>query len=171
MVSPFALQTLVGLATIYTPGDGHTGSIRADGRPFRRGDFHIAHRTLPLGTIGRLCLARTNRCVEVAVRDRGPWGEIIDCNRRRPSRARRITWQSKCWWWRASVKPSPGWRWRGEFDLTLPVARALKARAWDEVMWTSLNAVKSINLWTTKQNARLAYAFWYGRNSSISRRN
>jgi len=131
-----------GKATSYYPGDGHCGETRADGRPFTALDAHIAHRRLPLGTEGFLCNARTGLCVETHVRDRGPWGAIHPCveggPQTRGSRLappRRYQRGKVCFWWQAQIKLKPGWKRRGEFDLTRPVAEAIGHRPFDKVVF------------------------------------
>lgn len=131
--------TVSGRATIYWPGDGYNAGERADGKRFRRRDFHIAHRWLPLGTRGWLCGRRG--CAPVVVRDRGPYGvlqrcprEAAACERRRgTAQCRRIIWERSCHLWMAQTRRRVGWRYRGEFDLTRPVARALGHRAFERL--------------------------------------
>lgn len=101
-----------GPATIYFPGDGMCGAERADGKRFTIKDTHIAHRTLPLGTVGFLCGRRG--CVLTSVQDRGPFGQL---NVKRK--------------WRARVRLSRGWRWRGEFDVTRPAAKVIRHRGFE----------------------------------------
>lgn len=131
-----ALHRVSGRATVYYPGDGHCGSERADGKRFRPTDAHIAHRSLPLGTRGRLCSLRTGRCIETVVRDRGPFGAKRPCRAGPPAgRARLARWGRVCYWWQMQIKLQPGWERRGEFDLTRPVARAIGHRAFDRVVF------------------------------------
>jgi hypothetical protein len=63
-----------GLASVYWPGDGHCGAVRADGERFSKDDFHLASRTLPLLEEVLVCNQRTARCVKAPVLDRGPYG-------------------------------------------------------------------------------------------------
>jgi hypothetical protein len=109
----------IGPATVYWPGDGHCGDIRADGRRFKKDDSHIAHRKIPLGTIGYLCSLREKACTKTTVLDRGPFGAI-----------RRGTGQYK-----VLVRGRKGWDYRGEFDITYRVAKAIKHRSWDVVIF------------------------------------
>lgn len=102
----------VGPATMYWPRDGHCGTERADGKRFTSKDSHIAHRTLPLGTVGFLCGRRG--CVLTSVQDRGPFGQL-DARKR----------------WRARTRLAKGWRWRGEFDVTRPAGRAIRHRGFE----------------------------------------
>lgn len=130
---------LVGLATSYWPGDGLNAGICANGKPFTHADWHVAHRSLPLGTRGTLCNLRTGMCVPTVVADRGPFGCIRRCETMIPEearrlKARRIKWKKKCHWWKACVGRIDGdWKYRGKFDLTQPVADAIGHRQFDEV--------------------------------------
>jgi hypothetical protein len=126
----------VGAATVYWPGDGQCGNERADGRSFDATDDHIAHRSLPIGTAGWLCSKRTGLCRWTQVRDRGPFGQIRPCDEESSGRiVRWVPWSKRkgCWRWRVHTRPRPGWRYRGEFDLTRPVARAVGHRAFEQV--------------------------------------
>lgn len=129
----------VGPATVYRPGDGFSGSRKADGTLFRRSDRHIAHRWLPLHIKGILCNERTRRCVRTYVADRGPFGALLPCDRKpdkaKRRRARRIHWRGRCYWWQAQTKLAEGWRYRGKFDLSEKVARAIGHRAFDRVVF------------------------------------
>lgn len=121
-----AVGVLVGLATIYFPGDHHNSGIRADGRPLGVNDHHIAHRALPLGTPGLLCSSRTGWCTFVTVRDRGPYGVLRPCrNGSDGQQAKRIRWKRRCHFWAVQARRRKGWTYRGEFDLTRSVARAV----------------------------------------------
>lgn len=145
---------ITGRATTYWPNDGHCGPRLADGARFHRESRHIAHRTLPLGTTGHLCSIRTGLCVLVSVRDRGPFGASIPCSaaNRDPSKLRfrtrvghkprLVRWGKRrdgsyrvCYWWQAQIKLKSGWRRRGEFDLTRPVAKAIGHRAFGQVVF------------------------------------
>lgn len=126
----------VGAATIYWPGDGSCGIEKADGSRFDATDDHIAHRALPLGTAGWLCSQKKGLCVWVEVRDRGPWGAVKACTETKEGRVVKwVPWSRKkgCWRWRVHTKRKTGWRYRGEFDLTRPVAQALHHRAFESV--------------------------------------
>lgn len=130
----------IGVATIYYPGDGHSGRIKADGSAFKKTDSHIAHRTLPLGTSGYLCSIRTGRCVHTRVQDRGPFGATLPCNKD-PSNAKGIgkprlaKWGRVCYWLQTQVHLQRGWRRRGQFDLTRPVARAIGHKPFERVVF------------------------------------
>jgi hypothetical protein len=129
-----------GKATIYYPGDGHCGTIKANGKTFKRTDSHIAHRWLPLGTSGVLCNLRTKRCTRTIVEDRGPWGAVIPCARYKKdptSRfpARKIGRGKRCRVWQTQIKLKDGWSRRGSFDITVPVAKAIHHQAWDTVVF------------------------------------
>lgn len=65
-----ASKPIVGLASWY--GKAHQGKKMANGRPFDRLLLTAAHRTYRFGTLLRVCLAKTGRCVTVEVTDRGP---------------------------------------------------------------------------------------------------
>jgi hypothetical protein len=138
----------VGRATVYHPGDGNCGGFRADGKPFTKEDDHIAHRFLPLHTSGVLCNLRTRRCVRTTVRDRGPFGAILPCSKD-PSAAkgigkpRKIRWMNKCWWYHVQTRLQDGWSYRGTFDLTKPVARAIGHQAFDRVVYVFSSKVRT----------------------------
>ena len=70
------VRVLVGLAGVYTPGDGYTPThgIRADGRRYDPNELAVAMRHVPLGTRVRICRDRpAGPCVRAVVRDRGPY--------------------------------------------------------------------------------------------------
>lgn len=125
-----------GLATIYWPGDRNCGTEKADGSRFRKSDRHIAHRRLPLGTEGLLCSVPSGRCIWTIVSDRGPFGAVQRCSAKGAAAGRKIKWQGKCHRWQAQPgRLRPGWSYRGEFDLTVPVARAIGHRPFDRVVF------------------------------------
>jgi len=134
-----------GKATIYWPGDGHCGSHKADGSKFTKKDKHIAHRYIPIGTKGIICNLRTQRCVSTIVKDRGPFGAIRSCKHGKPKphivdgkifRARRITWRRNCYYWQAQPYfLKDGFKYRGKFDITKPVANAIRHRQFDKVVF------------------------------------
>lgn len=74
-----------GIASVY----GY-GPLTANGERFNPHAMTAAHRTLPFGTLARVCLARRARksaggtrepfCIQVRINDRGPFvrGRIID---------------------------------------------------------------------------------------------
>jgi hypothetical protein len=125
------LQIVAGLATMYYPGDGHCGNTRADGKPFTATDNHIAHRTIPLGTKGTLCNLRTLRCTYTVVRDRGPFGAIRKCKN-----GRRLGGVKGLWCYRVAVRDlQSNERYRGEFDVTKPVARAIRMQPFDKLVF------------------------------------
>ena len=128
--------SVTGRATVYWPGDGFCGKWRADGGIFRATDDHIAHRTLPLGTFGALCNLRTRECTYTTVRDRGPYGAMRNCqfDEPVPPKTRRLK-SRRCRLWQVQIKLKEGWRRRGEFDLTKPVAEAINHRAFDKVVF------------------------------------
>jgi rare lipoprotein A len=65
-----ASRPIVGLASWY--GKQHHGRKMANGRVFDRFLLTAAHRTYAFGTLLRVCLIKTGKCVEVEVTDRGP---------------------------------------------------------------------------------------------------
>lgn len=153
------LQIENGRATIYYPGDGHCGKERADGKSFKKVDNHIAHRFLPLHTSGVLCNFRTRRCTRTTVRDRGNFGSLLPCNkakknskRLRPHRwngktfhVKKIRWRGRCYWYQ--VQPGllrKGWEYRGTFDLTIPVARAIGHRAFEQAIFIYTKRTKKL---------------------------
>jgi hypothetical protein len=132
------VRVATGVASVYWPGDGHSGRRRADGRVFRRADRHVAHRRLPLGTRGVLCLARTGRCVMTRIHDRGPFGAVGSCpdDGTTPRGARRIrARRGGCQLWQAQRRLQAGWRYRGEFDVTRPVAEELRLHHGERVLF------------------------------------
>jgi hypothetical protein len=129
-----------GLATIYYPKDGYCGSEKADGTAFTEKDKHIAHRRIPLGTKGMLCNVRTNKCVYTTIQDRGPFGSIKSCSKKHvgvthSSKAKQITWNNGCYLWEAQIKLKKGWQYRGDFDLTKSVAKAIDHQSFDKVIF------------------------------------
>ena len=129
-----------GVATVYYPGDGNCGRIKADGSRFRKTDSHIAHRTLPLGTSGYVCSIRTGLCVYTRVQDRGPYGATLPCNKRltktkgigKPKLAK---WGRVCYWLQTQVHLQRGWKYRGSFDLTRPVSKAIGHKPFERVVF------------------------------------
>ena len=137
-----------GRATIYWPKDGHSGKFKANGKRFKVEDAHIAHRRLPLGTRGIICNNRSKRCVTTVVHDRGPYGAIISCSKHvgKPAvyvayngkrfEARKINWKKSCVWWQAQPgKLIVGWSRRGNFDITRSVAKGIRHRPFDKVIF------------------------------------
>ena len=70
-----------GTASWYGP-DFH-GKRTANGETYDMDGMTAAHKTLPLGTLVRVCNLENNKEVEVRINDRGPfvWGRIIDLSR------------------------------------------------------------------------------------------
>jgi rare lipoprotein A len=73
-------------ASIYGGRDGFCGRRTASGERFNCAALTAANRTLPFGTLVRVC---RGRCVTVRINDRGPWvrGRDIDLS---PAAARAI---------------------------------------------------------------------------------
>jgi rare lipoprotein A len=74
------------MASIYGERDGLCGHRTANGERLNCSAMTAAHRTLPFGTLVRVC---HNGCVTVRINDRGPWvrGRHIDLS---PAAARTI---------------------------------------------------------------------------------
>jgi peptidoglycan lytic transglycosylase len=74
------------VASIYGGSDGLCGSRTANGERLNCAAMTAAHRTLPFGTLVRVC---HNGCVVVRINDRGPFvqGRHIDLS---PAAARAI---------------------------------------------------------------------------------
>lgn len=104
---------ICGLATYYSTGDKYTPNhgVMANGEKFNSENYTIAHRILKLGTNGLLCNHRTRRCVGVRIADRGPYGAVMGSE------------------WEVQRVLKSGWKYRGEFDVTPAVYKALKIRA------------------------------------------
>lgn len=62
-----------GVASWY--GGKFQGKTMANGQPFDKNKFTVANKTLPFGSVVRLCM---KKCVEVTVTDRGPFIEGRD---------------------------------------------------------------------------------------------
>lgn len=136
----------VGRATVYWPGDGHSGAKKANGGSFTDEDYHIAHRSLPLGTVGVLCSFTGRRCTVVTVQDRGPYGAVTKCcnvHKLKKSRYRiHYFWQKgKCVAWQVQIRLRRGWKRRGDFDLTKPVAKQIGHTAFDYVVFVPIDNV------------------------------
>lgn len=147
------LRVTSGKATIYWTANAGKHIASCNGKdpktkqpPCRRCFFdeqsHIAHRTIPLGTPGLLCSLRTGRCVRTHVRDRGPFGATLSCQKD-PSKAKGLglprkvkNKRKRClYWWHTQIRLQSGWKRRGSFDLTRPVARALGHQQFDTVVF------------------------------------
>jgi rare lipoprotein A len=65
------------VASVYGGADGHCGSRTADGERVNCAEMTAAHRTLPLGSMVKVC---HHGCVVVRINDRGPFvrGRQID---------------------------------------------------------------------------------------------
>lgn len=124
-----------GIASYYYPNDGHCGPLRADGRPFRSTDKHIAHRSLPLGLPVLVENLTNGVLVATTVRDRGPFGFCVHRTRRAPRcppkpppLARALPCpETHRWVIRTRLRRRECGYYRGIIDLTLPVARSLQA--------------------------------------------
>jgi len=107
-------STAAGPLSIYAPNDGHNSGQLACGGTFARGQRHIAHRRWRKLGCGRPVLVvskSTGRYAMATVRDAGPFGvvEVLPKSVKRKPR-----WKV----WTRSLKAPPGWRWRGEVDLS-----------------------------------------------------
>lgn len=98
-----------GVASVHWPGDGMSGNFRADGKFFTNEQCHIAHRTIPLNSIVKVCSIKTKKCIVTAVMDRGPFGSC----------SKKLSNGYKCEGkWKIKLKrKSPG-TWRGIADLS-----------------------------------------------------
>jgi len=101
-----------GLTSVYFPGDGHSGTHRADGKRFTVTQCHIAHRHWPLGSLVRVCSQMTKRCVFSHVRDRGPFGACDHKGINPKTLACRGKWLLK-------IRHQDPGHWRGISDLSL----------------------------------------------------
>jgi hypothetical protein len=143
-----------GRATIYFPGDGHSGTHKADGRRFTKEDAHIAHRYLPIHTPGFLCSLKQKICTKTVIKDRGPFGALLPCRKSKKVPkphtwngktfyARKIKWEGKCHWYQ--VQPGflrKGFRYRGTFDLSRTVAKAIKHKSFERVVFVYTKKVR-----------------------------
>ena|SRR5579863_4859125 len=82
----FPIEARSEIASIYGGRDGHCGHRTANGEHLNCSAMTAAHRTLPFGTLVRVC---HSGCVTVRINDRGPWvrGRHIDLS---PAAARAI---------------------------------------------------------------------------------
>lgn len=125
-----------GIASVYWPGDGHSGKTCADGKPFTKERCHIAHRTWPLGRRVRVCSKKTRRCALSFVGDRGPFGA---CDKKgiRRNHACRGRWLLKI------RRTDPG-TWRGIADLSRCVAEKIGVRGLQRVRLELLRKKESV---------------------------
>lgn len=107
-----------GVASVYWPGDGHSGPTCADGRPFTKDRCHIAHRFWPLGRRVRICSYKTGKCTTSFVGDRGPFGA---CDKKGMNPR---TFVCRGRWFVKIRRRDPG-TWRGIADLSRCVAKRL----------------------------------------------
>jgi rare lipoprotein A len=88
LVVPFIAMSAAHaeVASIYGGPDGHCGSPTANGEHVNCSAMTAAHRTLPFGSVVRVC---HHGCVVVRINDRGPFvrGRHIDLT---PAAARAI---------------------------------------------------------------------------------
>lgn len=133
-----------GIASLYYPGDGHCGKIRADGRRFRATDIHVAHRSLPLGIPVIVENMSTGQWTATTVQDRGPFGYCLHKTRHVPHCPRvprTIDRGRPCpathrWVVRTRLRRGECGYYRGVVDLTLPVARKVGIRSFAAVrLW------------------------------------
>lgn len=92
------------------------GPSKCLGRKVRPGDWGVAHRTLPCGSLVLLSLPRTGKIVVAPVVDAGPYGALLNDG----------TWVLKL------RRSDPG-RYRGCLDLTPPVSAALSHGGFEPV--------------------------------------
>ena len=59
------------LASWYGPG--FHGNLTASGSVYNMYNISVAHKTLPFGTLVRLCNTNNDQCVVAPVTDRGPY--------------------------------------------------------------------------------------------------
>jgi hypothetical protein len=116
-----------GRLSMYWPGDScRTGRVLACDTPRRRrfyepGSFHVAVRDwwrVGCGTVVRVCVEATGRCVRAPVLDSGPWGAIYGPTRNAKREGRWMIWTH-------SITPPPPWRFRGHVDVSRAVWVAL----------------------------------------------
>lgn len=137
-------KTISGRTSVYWPKDNYCGTRKANGKPFKSSDKHIAHRILPLGTAGLLCNKRTGDCIRTTVEDRGSWGAICEFKRGKPStsrtrrhtfRAYSIIWEGRKYWWQTQLRLKSGCKRRTEFDVTKPIARLIEVKNFDYLIF------------------------------------
>lgn len=101
-------------------------------RLVRPTDNLIAHRTLPCGTKVRLTNLRTGKTTMTKVGERGPYGACT---------AEGWALGTPCppGFWQVKKKEEDEGEWRGSFDLTPRVGRALKHNGFELVMLEVVN--------------------------------
>jgi rare lipoprotein A len=70
LLLPMGGMARAEMASIYGGRDGLCGHRTANGERLDCSAMTAAHRTLPFGTLVRVCY---NGCVTVRINDRGPW--------------------------------------------------------------------------------------------------
>lgn len=104
------VRTQTGLASVYWPGDGHSGKTCADGKPFTKERCHIAHRHWPMGSMVRVCSLSTRKCAFSFIGDRGTYGACDDKGMDR--------WYRCKGKWMIKIRRSDPGTWRGIADLS-----------------------------------------------------
>lgn len=125
-----ALQLLLGVGpavpaklSVYWPGDGHNKGQLACGGVFSREQVHVAVRDWPQRGCRRRVVvfsAETGRAVLARVMDAGPFG-IVRVTGSAGARERGKDWGI----WTKSLRAPPGWRFRGDVDLSRGLWEAL----------------------------------------------
>lgn len=124
-------KTQVGLATTYWPGDGHSGKICADGKPFTAERCHIAHRLSGpwrLGRKVRVCSLATRKCTISFIGDAGSFGacDHRGIAKRYHRRNGRVIYQHQCLGkWLLKIRRSDPGTWRGIADLSRCVTKKI----------------------------------------------
>ena len=125
----------------------------------RKAFLRLETAGIRLGSIGIICNLRTKLCSKklVKVADRGPFGAVRGCEHGKPKvycvagkcfKPRKMKWRGRCVWWQAQPrKLQPGFKYRGKFDLTKPVAKDIKHRAFDTVVFIYTKKKIRLELW------------------------
>lgn len=117
-------KTQHGLASVYWPGDGHSGPTCADGKPFTKERCHIAHRlnnTWTLGSKVRVCSLTTGKCTVSYIGDAGPFGacDHLGIAKKTHRRNGRLIYKHQCIGkWSIKIRPKDPGTWRGIADLS-----------------------------------------------------
>ena len=136
-LNPTDMRIQTGLASVYWPGDGHSGKVCADGKPFTPQRCHIAHRTWPLGRAVRVCSLTTGRCTTSYIGDRGPFGACDKKGQKKGSYICRGRWLIK-------IRHKDPGTWRGIADLSRCVWRKIGGPGMQKVTITLLRRKKRV---------------------------